>query len=889
MIGQTISHYKIIDKVGEGGMGIVYKAQDLNLDRFVALKFLPERLSNSEQDRARFLQEAKAASALNHPNICTIHGIEEHDKQMFIVMELVEGQTLNEKKSSISFKQAIDIGIQLAEGLAVAHEKGIVHRDIKPDNIMIRKDGIAQIMDFGLAKLRGVSRLTKEGSTVGTAGYMSPEQVQGQDADHRSDIFSLGVLLYELFTGQLPFRGVHETALMYEIVNVDPPPMSSIKPDIDPSLDAIILECMEKDPNERTQSVKQIAIDLKRFKRESSRTHMSMVRPALKSVEKASGKTYFNSERILWLGALILCLIGLIFFFKSKNTTAPLLVSNLNINAITQPGQRILRSEFANVTISPDGQYVAFTLTESGASQIYLRPVNTFESIPVKGTLNASAPFFSPDGQWIGFHADGKIKKVPTASGAVETVCDAPGFRGASWSPDNRIYYSPAFASGIMSVSASGGDERIFSTVDSSKKERTHRWPQVLPNGKWVLYTVGDITNPNSYSDASLVMQSVETGERRILDVRGGMARYVEPGYLVVARNGALWAAPFNWKEFRTSQPLTMFVKDVNGDLASGVFDFSISNDGNLVYLPGAMNKDLELVWVTRDGKITPLALPPQPYNTPRISPDGTKLAVSIGLVAGSDNDVWIYDLRSGSFNRLTFDKKAFDPIWSNDSKKIFYSNSALDEGRIMEHPADGSSPGTTRSTAKTPLFPIAFSADGKHLIVNTIGGPTDGDIFTLDLSQDKESKPLLNSKAYEYGGHISPNGRYIVYGSNESGGMEIYVRTFPDLNGKWQISTNGGARPFWSPDGKEVLYMNTTGKMMSVPVKSDPVFSMEKPRELFDVTQMYFPNNPLNNYDISPDGKRFIMVRNYAVSANVTYFNVIINWIEELRRTLTR
>jgi serine/threonine-protein kinase len=663
--------------------------------------------------------------------------------------------------------------------------------------------------------------------------------------------------------------------------------MSAVKPDIDPSLDAIILECMEKDPNERTQAVKQIAIDLKRFKRESSRTRMSMVRPALKSAEKALAKSYFNPERILWLAALILCLIGSMIFFRPNNAKAPLPVSNLNINAITQPDQKILRSELANVTISPDGQYVAFTLTESGSSQIYLRPLNSFESIPVKGTLNASAPFFSPDGQWIGFHADGKIKKVPTAGGAVEKICDAPGFRGAFWSPDNRIYYSPAFASGIMSVSASGGDERTFSTIDSSKKERTHRWPQVLPGGKWVLYTVGDMASPNSYSDASLVMQSVETGERRILDVRGGMARYVEPGYLVVARNGALWAAPFNWKEFRTSQPLTMFVKDVNGDAASGVFDFSISNDGNLVYLSGALNKDLELVWVTREGKITPLTLPPQPYNTPRISPDGTKLAVSIGLVAGSDNDVWIYDLRSGSFNRLTFDKKAFDPIWSNDSRKIFYSNSTQDGERIMEHPADGSSPGIVRTSAKTPQFPIAFSPDGKQLIINTIGGPTDGDIFTMDLSQDTESKPLLNSKAYEYGGQISPNGRYIVYGSNESGGMEIYVRTFPDLNGKWQISTNGGARPFWSPDGKEVLYFNATGRMMSAPVKSDPVFSMEMPRELFDVSQMYSPNNPLNNYDISPDGKRFIMVRNNAVSANVTYFNVIMNWVQELQREI--
>src|SRR5271169_1837473 len=325
MIGQTISHYKILEKLGEGGMGVVYKAEDTKLDRMVALKFLPERLNASEQDKARFIQEAKAASAINHPNICTIHSIEEHDGQLFIVMEFVDGETLRKKEPSIGFKQAIDIGIQIADGLAAAHEKGIVHRDIKPENIMIRKDGIAQVMDFGLAKLRAsgskITRLTKEGSTVGTAGYMSPEQVQGQETDQRSDIFSYGVLLYELLTGQLPFKGVHETAVAYEIVNVDPPPMSVVKPEIDQSLDAVVFECLEKDVNERAQSIKQISVDLKRYKRESSRQRVSRVtaaRPALSSSaihppegsgvtsEKPSG----GSLKVPWIVALV-CFIGL--------------------------------------------------------------------------------------------------------------------------------------------------------------------------------------------------------------------------------------------------------------------------------------------------------------------------------------------------------------------------------------------------------------------------------------------------------------------------------------------------------------------------------------------------------------------------------------------------
>ena len=291
MIGQTISHYKILALLGEGGMGVVYKAQDTTLDRFVALKFLPPHLSASEQDKARFLQEARAAATLDHPNICTIYSIEEHDGQMFIVMQFVDGELLRTRMNGLSMKQAIEIGMQVGEGLAAAHEKGIVHRDIKPENIMVRKDGIAQIMDFGLAKLKGVSRLTKEGSTVGTAGYMSPEQVQGQDADHRSDIFSLGVLLYEMFTGRLPFKGVHETAIAYEIVNVDAIPMSVAKPDIDPALDAIVLECLEKDPKDRTQSAGQVAVDLKRYRRESSLQRASRI-TAARPVVSASSPGY---------------------------------------------------------------------------------------------------------------------------------------------------------------------------------------------------------------------------------------------------------------------------------------------------------------------------------------------------------------------------------------------------------------------------------------------------------------------------------------------------------------------------------------------------------------------------------------------------------------------
>ena len=897
MIGQTISHYQILEKLGEGGMGVVYKAQDTTLDRLVALKFLPNHVSTGSAELERFLQEARTAAGLSHPNICTIHGIEEADSpstqapgapslgvRHFIVMEFVDGQTLQEKKTSLSMKQALDVGIQIAEGLAAAHEKGIVHRDIKPENIMIRKDSRVQIMDFGLAKLRGASRLTKEGSTVGTAGYMSPEQVQGQESDHRSDIFSFGVLLYEMLSGQPPFKGIHETAIAYEIVNVDSPPMSSIKSEIPPELDAIVLECIEKDPNERAQSAKQVAIDLNRFKRSSSRSRLSRTMPAgvVSSVRGSSSTTDRPSimRFVPWTVTAVVVLVGLGWFllFRGTNDNGNLL-SRWNISTLSAPNQLIFHSDIPCLALSPDGRQMVYALSDGGGSQLCIRSVDSYQVHPIRGTTNGTSPFFSPDGQWIGFVADGKIKKVPAAGGTVEALCNAQGFRGAAWGPDNRIYYSPTFSAGLMSVSANGGAPAVFSSLDSSRGERTHRWPQVLPGGKWVLFTVGIQSNPNSYTDAVLMLQSTETGERHELDVRGETARYVEPGYLVVGRNASLLAAPFSLDDFHTTKPPAALIDGVSGDPGSGVVDFSISRNGHLVYLPGTLQKDFALVWVTRDGKVTPFPLQTQPYNIPRISPDGKRLAVGLGM-PGADNSIWVYDLGKATFNRLTFNKTGGAPLWSHDGKNIYYAAS-LPEG-IMVQSADGSSQGVRIVNSRIPIFPASLSRDGAQLVVGGIGGP---DVMVLNLDKRAELKSLIVAHPYAYGGWISPDGRYIVYGSNETGTLEIFVTTYPQVAGKWQVWVGGGISPLWSPDGKELFYVNTVGKMMAVSIKTSPVFSPGSPREMFDVSQMSLPNNPVSNYDVTPDGKQFIMVQNTQGGVRESSFNYVQNWLRELDR----
>jgi Tol biopolymer transport system component len=460
-------------------------------------------------------------------------------------------------------------------------------------------------------------------------------------------------------------------------------------------------------------------------------------------------------------------------------------------------------------------------------------------------------------------------------------LCDAAGFRGACWGPDNRIYYSPTFTSGLFSVSAVGGDPRPVTSLDTTNGERTHRWPEVLPGGKWILYTVGGQTTPNSYADAILMIQSLQTGERHELNIRGEMARYVAPDYLIVGRNSSLLAAPFSLDGMQLKKPPVTVVDGVNGDPSSGTMDFSVSSSGNLAYLPGSVNKDFELVWVTRDGTISPLPLAPQAASAPRLSPDGTKLAYGVGLTTG-DNDIWIYDFRKQSASRLTFSKKVNSPLWSLDGKRLYYASSV--PLGIMMQPADGSSQGTLIVKSTLPVFPAALAEQGKKLIVSGLGS---NDILMADLEKGAGPTRLITGVPYAYGGSVSPDGKFIAYGSNETGGLEVFVRSLPDLKGKWQISNGGGLSPLWSPTGDEIFYVSTIGKMMAVSIKTTPIFSQGQTRELFDVSQMSFPNDPVTNYDVSKDGKRFIMIKNVMSNTRVSSFNYIENWTQRLKEKL--
>ncbi len=888
MVGKIILHYKITEKLGEGGMGVVYRAEDAKLKRDVAIKFLPRQIAASEEERARFKIEAQAAAALSHPNIATIFAIEEHDDEMFIVMESIEGKSIEqilrrgEVTSPVSeLDKAIDYATQIAAGLQAAHEKGITHRDIKSSNIMVTDKGQVKIMDFGLAKLAHRSKMTVQGTTLGTAAYMSPEQARGEEADNRSDIWSLGVVLYEMISGQLPFKGDYEQAVIYSIQNEEPLPLTALRSGVPIALDGIIAKALAKDPATRYQHVDELPADLKALGTASlSGSRISTVSQPSEGFKPAEG------SRLPWIVAGVMAIaftVLLMLFLGQRDGMSPQ-TGRLNISAFVSQKQQLLRTEIPAIAVSPDGDQVAYAVTENGVTQLFVRPMNSFEALPISGTTNATSPFFSPDGQWLAFLADGKLKKVAATGGAVETLCDAPGFRGASWGLEETIILSPTFTSGLMSVSAGGGKLRAVSVPDSARHERTHRWPQVLPGGEWVLYTIGDMDSPDSYTNAELAIQSLKSGERHILNVRGEMARYIEPGYLVVARNGALLAAPFSLKSFRTTEPLQLVIDNVAGDLGSGVSHFDLSRTGKLVYIPGARNEEMELVWIDRQGKVEPLPLPRKPYSIPRISPDGKKLAVTIGLLYGTNTDIWLYDLTTGVFGRFTFGQSMWSPVWSKDSKRIFFSSALAGKRGVMVKPIDGSRAAELILPGSGPVNPISISSDGTQLILNRQSGLTEGDILLFDLNQKKEPVPLIASPYFEYTGINSPGGHFITYGTNESGRFEVIVSTYPHLTGKWQVSNEGGLAPMWAPDGKALFYYTTLGRMMSVVVQTQPVFSVGKSRELFDVTQMFLPNTAAANYDVTPDGQRFIMVRNSDSSQSSATINVILNWGEELR-----
>lgn len=875
MIGQTISHYKVIDKLGEGGMGEVFLAEDTKLDRKVALKFLPAHLSVQDDVKARFIQEAKAASALNHPNVCTIYDILEADGRIFIAMEYVDGQTLREKRGALSEKQTLEIAAQIADGLAAAHEKGIVHRDIKSENIMLRKDGIPQIMDFGLAKLRGVSRLTKEGSTLGTVGYMSPEQALGHDVDHRSDLFSLGVVLYELLTGELPFKGGHEAAIMYEIVNVDAAPPSAVKPDIDSELDRIVLECLQKEPSERYQGAREIAKDLRRFKRDSGRKTASRIAPA-GSVTKsrmplavASTKT----SRLPWfiVGALavgVLVLLKLLYSQPMKTRD----VMRANLALPSGRADNLGRG----LALSPDGKVLAFIATDSvdGVRQIFLRSLDSFDSHSASGTERGQMPFWSPDGRQIGFFVDGKLKTVPILGGAPITICDeVTSPRGGVWAPDNTILFTPTQSAVVHRVSASGGKPEPITHLDSTTGDKTHRWPQMLPDGDHFLYYARTYAISGGDDDAVCV-GSLSGGESKRLFRNKSQAVY-SAGHLLFVRGGMLMAQRFDVTALElVGDPFR--VADMPSYTARFSYgDFTASLDGRLVFSVGAVQTMSRILIVGREGEILDTVGGPADYFGTKVSPDFSRILMAIQDQETMNVDLWLQDLARGIKTRLTFDRGADQAgAWSPDGTQFAYMTETRGYGAIGIMSPEGASETTTLIVdTVASQQPSSWATDGSYLVYTRIAN-TSADVYMTSLDATHEAVPVLASDFNELQATISPNGRWMAYQSDESGRPEIYLTSFPTPGRKWQVSSAGGGAAAWKRDGHELYYRSRSDSLMVTDVsEAEGGIHLTNPRGLFAIS------SGSTFEGVNSDGTRFVIRE--LLSSGESRINLISNWLD--------
>ncbi len=883
--GTKLGPYEIQSALGAGGMGEVYRARDTRLGRNVAIKILPEQLSNDPVRKQRFEREAKTISNLNHPHICTLHDVGTQDGVDYLVMECVEGETLAKRleKGPLPLEQLLKIGTQIADALDKAHRSGVVHRDLKPGNIMLTPTG-AKLMDFGLAKpaapLTSVATLTaavtqsspmtEQGAIVGTFQYMSPEQIEGKELDGRSDIFSLGAVLYEMLTGQRAFQGKSQLSVASAILEKEPAPISSAKPMTPPALDHAIRCCLAKDREERWQTARDLELELKWIAEGGSQV-------ALAPTGTARGiRALGRRPLILGAGALLFGVaIASLVFWGLRPSPVPRPVTRTVITL--PPGQRLAGLDQPAVALSLDGTHLAYVAVQGGTQQLYLRAMDSLEARPILGTEGAVGPSFSPDGQWLGFFAGTKLKKISPSGGAVQTLGDATLAHGESWSIQGTIAFSPGTASFLQQVSDAGGAPQPLTRLEAG--EVSHRWPEFLPGGKAFLFVAS--TSSFSWTNSRVVVQAVGTGERRNLIQGATHPSYASSGHLVYAQGGSLMAVPFDAQRLAVTGAAAPVVENISHSPTSGAVQYSISATGSLVYVPGGVQaNERKLVWVTRTGAEQPVPAPARAYLFPRVSPDGRRVAAGI---AEHETQLWLYDLSRETLTRFTFEGVNLNASWTPDGKRVAFQSSKEGPPNIYWQRADGSGGLERLTTSEYAHVPMSWSPDGQLLAFIEVNPSTQRDIWVLRMS-DHKAQPFLKTRFDESVPCFSPDGRWLAYISNESGRYEIYVQPYPGPGGKWQISTEGGTEPTWNHNGRELFYRNGD-KMMAVDIVTQPSFAAGKPRTLFAGQYELSPaTSP--NYDVSPDGQRFLMLKSAEPSeAAPTQINVVLNWFEELKR----
>ena len=875
--GFQLGTYRIEAPIGEGGMGVVYRALDTKLNRPVAVKFLSNELADTAA-RRRFQREAQLASALNHPHILTVYDAGEFEGRQYLVTEFVDGGTLKSwaKQEPRTWRQSVELLTGVADGLAAAHQAGILHRDIKPENILVAKNGYAKLADFGLAKLdegaQGeATRTVTEGRTrlgmvLGTIAYMSPEQASGKPLDARSDIFSFGIVLYEILGGRRPFTGASDLELLKTIIHGSPEPLGA---EVPLALRNVVEKALEKDPAERYQSMRDMVVDLRRMIRQTVEGGVSASASAVRvSSPRRPGV-------LLWGGVfLLLAVLGGLAIWKMK-PSSPTASGPVSRIAITLPPGHVFAAFEAGVSValSPDGTRLAYVARQGGLQQVYLRSLEGLDGKPVPGSEGGVQPFFSPDSQWLGFFAGGKLKKISVGGGEALGIADASDPRGASWGSDGKIMFVPSRNGAVWQVSAAGGAPQPLTHMPDN--ENSHRWPEILPGGQAFLFAAG--RGGRNWDTALVAVQLAGSGQRHDLIQRGTNAHYASSGHLVYALGGTVMAVPFDRQRLEVKGPPVPVIESVLQLPLSGAAQYSFSATGSMVYVPASVPAaQRRLVWVSRNGSEEPLAAPPRGYRHPRVSPDGRRIAVAI---EGQETQIWLYDVARETLTRLTIEGNTNNnPDWTPDGKRIiFASNRGTRESGFYWQLADGSS-AAERLTA-APDGTGSWSSAGRVMAVDGNDAATGRDIYIL---RPGGFQPLVFTPFNEGSPTFSPDGRWLAYASDASGRYEIYVQPYPGPGGRLQISTDGGTEPVWSRNGRELFY-RSGDKMMAVEIDTRANLSAGKPKSLFQ--GLYQPTPVFEaNYDVAPDG-RFLMIKPGAEEQAPTQVNVVLNWFEELKR----
>jgi eukaryotic-like serine/threonine-protein kinase len=892
--GTRLGPYEVTAQIGVGGMGQVYRATDTNLKRAVAIKVLPESVAADAERLARFQREAEVLASMNHPHIAAIYGLERSDGTTALVMELVEGPTLADRiaQGPIPINEALPIARQIAEALEAAHEQGIIHRDLKPANIKVRPDGTVKVLDFGLAKalepagslpdasqsptITTPAMMTGVGVILGTAAYMSPEQARGKAVDKRADIWALGCVLYEMLTGQRAFGGEDVTVTLARVVEREPD-FDALSPSVPARVRQALRVCLRKDSKQRLRDIGDVRLALEG----AFETAVPQAAPPVRVPQWR--RVVLTSAAALLVGAVV---AGTLVWLATR--PVPLRVSRLLL-APSRTAALTINGSDLDLAITPDGSRIVYV--GDNGTQLFVRALDALEPVAIF-TGAPRGPFVSPDGQWIGF-VDGttSLKKVAMTGGAAVTLAplDAPGPRGATWAPDGTVIFATSnTATGLQRVSAAGGTPEVLTRPDRAQGEADHLWPELLPGGRAVLFTT---TAPTGGVDAAQVaVLDLQTGTRTVL-VRGGShAHYVPSGHLVYAAAGTLRAIAFDLTRVETRGTPVPIIGQVVTTAFGGV-DAVVAGDGTLAYVSGpggGGGAPRTLVWVNRQGQETGVAAPPRAYLYPRIAPDGASVMVSS---LDQELDIWRWDFARTTLTRLTFEGGNDTlPAWTPDGRRLAFSSERAGARNLYWQAAEGT--GAVERLTESPNVQNAgsVSPDGTRLIFSEVAPKTGEDVMHVELDGTHRVTPLVQTPFAERNGIIAPDGRWLAYEANDSGRFEVYVRTFPDVNGgHWQVSTGGGTRPLWAPNGHELFYLSPAGALMRVGVERAQLWAATTPTLLIKAGYFTVPGvSPGRTYDISPDGQRFLLIKegggSEQAAAPITLI-VVQHFDEELKR----